>query len=505
MLIAVGCTTLGPEFETPDATVATTWQVDDETIMSASQDDMARWWEALDDNVLNALIGVAMAQNLPLQISAIRIFEARAQLGIAAGNWYPQRQRVNGSLNHVEASDHQLGASPLLDTSFRDAQVGFDTAWELDIWGRFQRAIEAADANLSAEMAGYDDAIVSLTAEVATAYIAARTFEARIKIANENAEVQQRSFEIAETRFEAGATSALDVEQARTLLGNTKASIHDLEINLRQVRNALSILLGLPPGEIPGMETRTGDIPAAPVSVAVGVPADLLRRRPDIRRAESQAAAQSALIGVARADLYPQFSLVGNVGLRASDTGVSDLGDLFDGDSLQAGFGPSLQWYIINYGRLKNAVRVEDARFEQAIIVYQNTVLEAAREVEDALVAFIRGNRRVALLELTVAAAQRAVELALLQYRDGAVDYTRVLDTQTALINQQDRFTDARGQVTRDLVAMYKALGGGWQVREAELLPAGVKKNMDERTDWGELLEFQPPIKVNSQIPQVDW
>ncbi|MCZ6888377.1 MAG: TolC family protein, partial [Gammaproteobacteria bacterium] len=317
----------------------------------------------------------------------------------------------------------------------------------------------------------------------------------------------ERSLKIATVRFENGATTGLDVEQAKTLLANTRASIPDLEIGLHRAQNALSILLGVPPGGLSGFEGDTAKIPEAPVEIAVGIPADLIRRRPDIRRAELQAAAQSALIGIAKADLYPQFSLSGTVGLRASDTGISDLGDLFDGDSLQAGFGPSFQWNILNYGRIKNAVRVEDARFQQAVVIYQNTVLEAAREVEDALVAFVRGKQRVEFLKVSVVAARRSVDLALIQYRDGAVDYTRVLDTQTFLVGQQDSHTAARGQVVRDLIATYKALGGGWQVRGSTgVLPEATRQDMDARTDWGELLGSDAPETPSAgTLRKPDW
>jgi NodT family efflux transporter outer membrane factor (OMF) lipoprotein len=489
-----GCTMLGPDFETPDAPVAPSWQpVEGEGISTVSSDH-AQWWTTFEDETLNRLIDTAVKQNLPLQISGIRIFEARAQLGIAAGSQYPQTQLAAGGIGHIEQSENQPNASPLLDDSFRTVDIGFDAAWELDIWGRFRRGVEAADANLMAEVAGYDDALVSLTAEVASAYVAIRTFEARLAIARENVAIQERSLKIATVRFENGATTRLDVEQAKTLLANTRASIPDLEIGLRRARNALSILLGLPPGELGGIEDNEAKIPEAPLEIAIGIPADLIRRRPDIRRAELQAAAQSALIGIAKADLYPQFSLSGTVGLRASDTGVSDLGDLFDGDSLQAGFGPSFQWNILNYGRITNAVRVEDARFQQAVVSYRNAVLEAAREVEDALVAFVRGKQRVEFLKASVDAARRSVDLALIQYRDGAVDFTRVLDTQTFLVGQQDTHTAARGRVVRDLIATYKALGGGWQVRGATGgLTDANREDMDARTDWGGLLGSEAP------------
>ncbi|MGR8949574.1 MAG: efflux transporter outer membrane subunit [Gammaproteobacteria bacterium] len=503
-----GCTMLGPDFQTPSAPISAAWQPLETESVSTISNDLAQWWTTFDDEVLNSLIERAVTQNLPLQIAGIRIFEARAQLGIATGSQYPQLQRARGGLTHIEASENSPNFSAVLDDSYRDVDIGFDAGWELDIWGRFRRGIEAADANLLAQIAGYDDALVSLTAEVANTYVALRTFEARLAIARENVVIQQRSLKIATVRFENGATSALDVEQAKTLLANTQASIPDLRIGLRQTQNALNILLGLPPGGLEAFETGTAEIPMAPAEVGVGIPADLLRRRPDIRRAELQAAAQSALIGVAQADLYPQFSLVGTVGLRSSDTGVSDLGDLFDGDSIEAGFGPSFSWNIFNYGRIKNAVRLEDARFQQAAINYKNTVLNAANEVENALVAFARGQERLKFLNDSVTAAKRSVDLALVQYRDGTVNYTRVLDTQTFLSAQQDSHTAARGRVIRDLIATYKALGGGWQIRATTgVLQEPVLNEMGQRTDWGDLLQGEAPENPagGKYLREPDW
>ncbi len=503
----VSCTMLGPDFETPDAPVRDTWQPVEEASVTANSGEFDDWWVVFDDTNLNGIIDTAVQQNLSLRHAGVRIFEARAQLGIAAGAQYPQLQRARGGLAHVELSENSPNSNPLVDHSYRSADLGFDAAWELDLWGRLRRGVEAADANLLAEMAGYDDALVSLTAEVAKTYVALRTFEARLVIARENVAIQQRSLKIATVRYENGATSALDVEQAKTLLANTQASIPDLEIGLRQSENALSILLGVPPGGLEEFGSGEGEIPVVPIEVAVGIPADLLRRRPDIRRAERLAAAQSALIGLAKADLYPQFSLVGTVGLRSSDTGVSDIGDLFGGDSLEGGFGPSFQWNILNYGRIKNAVRVEDARFQQAVVNYRNTVLKAASEVENAIVAFTRGKQRVVFLNASVDAARRSVDLALIQYRDGTVDYTRVLDTQTFLVAQQDSYTAARGQVVRDLIATYKALGGGWQNRaKGGVLPESTRTAMETRTDWGELLRSDAPEPSPSGIlRKPDW
>jgi len=317
----------------------------------------------------------------------------------------------------------------------------------------------------------------------------------------------------------------LDVTQSRTLLANTQALIPALQIGLRQSEHALAVLLGMPPGQVRGMlggDELVGKIPRAPAEVAVGIPADLLRRRPDVRQAELQAAAQSALIGVAQADLYPSFSLLGTIGFSSSDAGSTrngsqGLSDLFRGDSLLYSFGPSVSWNIFNYGRLKNNVRVQDARLQQLIVTYQNTVLTAAQEVEDGMVGFLRNQVREAFLTESVDAAQRSVDLSLIQYREGAVDYQRVLDSQSSLADQQDAQTSTKGDVVTNLIAMYKALGGGWQVRAGQdFVPEVTQEVMRKRTDWGKLLPTEkklpeelppppPPAKDQTWFPRPDW
>ena len=510
LIIAAGCTKLGPDFVQPDAPVADAWLQSSTPGVKADVAQQTEWWRAFGDPVLDVLIVRAYEQNLPLQIAGIRILEARAQLGVAVGSQYPQFQQARGGIGHVELSEHQPNASPQIDSNYRDVDIGFDAAWELDIWGRFRRGVEAADANLLAEVANYDDVLVSLTAEVANAYIVIRTFEARLVLARENVALQQRSLEIADVRFKNGITTELDVQQARTLLHNTQALIPALQIGLRQAKHGLSILLGIPPSDLQPVLSGAAMIPTASAEVAIGIPADLLRRRPDIRRAELQAAAQSAVIGVAVADLYPQFTLTGSLGLRSSDTGRSSVGDLFDGGSFEFGIGPSVQWNIFNYGRLKNSVRVEDARFQQAIVNYQNTVLQAAREVEDGLVAFLRGKEQIVFLTRSVEAARRSVDLALIQYRDGAADYTRVLDTQEFLVAQHDRLTETHGDVARSLVATYKALGGGWEIRSGkDFVNDDIKRQMDGRTDWGAVLDSgaKEPVKNTDGegLRKPDW
>jgi NodT family efflux transporter outer membrane factor (OMF) lipoprotein len=388
------------------------------------------------------------------------------------------------------------------DFSFRQADIGVGAGWELDFWGKFRRAIQSADASFLNSIAEYDDVLVSLTADVARTYVLLRTFEERLKIARENLVIQQESLRIARVRFEGGATSERDVQQALTQLNGTEATIPFLETGVLKTLNALSILLGMPPGQLHDLLSGS-KIPRAPLEVAVGIPAELLRRRPDIRSAELQAAAQSALIGVAKAELYPSFSLTGSFGFLSSDAGTFDLSDIFMWKSRTATFGPSFQWNILNYGRLSNNVRVQDARFQGLLLNYQETVLRAQQEVEDGLVDFLKSQERVSLLSKGVEAAKRSADLALIQYSEGATDYTTVLTAQQALLEQQDRLAGGQGDVPQGLIAVYRALGGGWELREdQDFIPVEVKEAMEERTDWGELLS---PDKKDIVIRTPDW
>ncbi len=505
-LISSGCTLLGPDFVRPEAPVADNW-IDPETpAIQHDPADFSDWWQVFDDPVLDTLVQSAYQQNLSLQIAGLRVLEARAELGLATGSLYPQTQQAAGDLSRVQLSKNSPNISPGIDRFYDLASVGFDAAWELDFWGRFRRAVESADANLIANIAGYDDILVTLTAEVARTYTLIRTLEQRILLASENVQIQAESLRIATVRFENGAVTELDVAQAESLLRSTQALIPQLQTFLRRAQNALSILLGMPPQDLGTLLAGSANIPTPPTQVAVGVPAELLRRRPDIRQAELQAAAQSARIGVARADLYPSFTLFGTIGLSSSSTGRSDTGDLFDSDSFAFQAGPSFRWNLFNYGRLKNAVRIEDARFEQLLVNYQNRVLLAAGEVEDAMVGFIRSGEEARYLAQSVEAAKRASQLAMIQYREGVVDYQRVLDTDRFLTEQQDSFTATRGDIALNLIAMYKALGGGWQLRLGhDFVPAPLRQEMGERTDWGELLESVEAAPVEADTEKIRW
>jgi NodT family efflux transporter outer membrane factor (OMF) lipoprotein len=486
------CTTLGPDFKTPEAEVEAQWLEQDNQMLQTSEAVNSEWWTLFNDPVLDSLVQQAYQQNLSLQIAGLRILEARAQLGIAIGNQYPQLQEAAGSLSRVNLSENSPNFSTAADEDFWTANAGFNASWELDFWGQFRRGVESASANLGTQIASYDNALVLLTADVASVYIQIRTLEEQLTVARSNVEIQDKGYRLAEIKFRAGDTSKLDPAQALTLLRNTQARIPTLQSQLRQTLHALSILLGMPPRDL-GALLGEGAIPDAPQEIAIGAPAELLRRRPDIRQAELQAAAQNAQIGIAEAGLYPSFSLLGSVGYTSSDTNQSDLNDIFNSDSFGYSFGPSFSWPILNYGRLKNNVRIQDARLEESIINYQNTVLEAAREVEDGLAGFIGAKAAAAYLDDSVKSAQNAVDLSMIQYREGATDFQRVLDSQQQLLTQQDQYTSAKGNIVLNLVATYKALGGGWQIRTGkDIVPEARQQKMRERTDWGELLPGEP-------------
>ncbi len=496
-LLISGCTMVGPDFVKPEAPVEKEWLEARDPKIKTEASDYKNWWAVFNDPVLNNLVETAYQQNLPLQISGLRILQARAQLGIVVGNLYPQLQQGRGGADYSSISENAPNTLNS-DDSFWQYNAGFDAAWELDIWGKFRRAVESGVANLETSIANYDDVLVSLTAEVARAYVLFRTFEERLEIARQNVTIQERSLQIAEIRFKAGAVTELDVVQAKSLLRNTEASIPRFDAAIRQTKNALAILMGKLPGEIDGMISGNKLIPKAPPEVVVDIPAELMRRRPDIQLAEYQIATQTPLIGVSRAELFPAFQLFGSIGLASSNSkntiaggrNGSSFSDLFDSDSLEFFGGPSFTWNLFNYGRIKNRVRTEDALLQQLIVNYEDTVLRAHQEVEDSLVGFLRKQEEAGFLLDSVKASQRSVDLSMLQYKEGLVDYQRVLDSQRFLTDQQDAWTATRGDVILNLVSMYKALGGGWQIREGkEFVSKDNIEEMEQRTDWGDLIE----------------
>ena len=502
LLFAFSGCTVGPDYQRPSVEAEDQWLEANDPRLQGKPEGDKLWWKAFNDPVLDKLIEQAYLGNLNVRVASVRILEARAQLGSAIGNLFPQTQQITASLNKVHLSQRASQAAFSRIFDYTQAQQAFSASWEIDFWGKFRRAIESADANFQVAVADYDNALVSLTADVAQTYITYRTLEKRLNIARQNVETQKQSLNIAEIRFNGGTTSERDVEQARAVLANTQATIPMLEISLCQQMNALSVLLGKPPSHMNASLTGQSTIPAPPVQIAVGIPADLLRRRPDVRHAEMLAAAQSASIGVTKAALYPAISLTGTFGLLSSDVGSFGLGDIFMWKSRTANFGPSLQWNIFNYGQITNQVRVQDARLQALLIEYQQAVLTAQREVEDNLVAFLRSQERAHFLVESTGAAQRSLKLATLQYREGITDFTTVLTAQQALLNEQDSLASTLGEISNDLVGVYRALGGGWQIADdKDILPEDIKQQMAKRTDWGGLLKPSIQPVAENQKP----
>ena len=492
-LLVSGCA-VGPDYVRPTAPLAGQWLHGSES--SGDNGEFEHWWTGFNDPTLDSLVRRANDNNLRLQIAALRVVEARVALRTAFRQRWPQQQSINAQALNIELSENTANAA-LADKAFSTYDAGFDAVWEIDLWGRFHRGEEAASGDYEETLARYHETRILMTAEVARAYVVLRTYESRLEIALRNVLIQEETLRIAEIRRSNGAVTELDVTQARALPGDTKALIPLLRIGIHQSRHAIAVLLGSAPGDVDALLSTRRPIPVAP-TVSAGLPLDLLRRRPDIRRAERAAAAQSARIGIAKADLLPRFSILGSIGFTASDASgpiaaSADTDDLFRRNSLRFTTGPVLSWPVLNYGRLRNGVRIQDARFEQAALAYQHTVLNAAREVEDALVARLSNQTRAADLLESTRAAQRSVELSLIQYREGSVSYQRVLDTQRFLIQQEGRAAEARGAVALDTVAVYKALGGGWLIDDRPSLPKPLHQRMKQRTNWGDLLEeFSP-------------
>ena len=493
------CAPVGPDFVRPDVPANPAWLEAELTQYETSTPELANWWKRLNDPALDRLIETALAQNNNLQIAGLRVLESQASLGIARGSRYPQAQVIAGDAAAVGASESNANTT-VGDLNFTQFSVGASVSWEIDFWGRFRRGVEAADANLLASIASFDDARLLLIAAVADTYTAIRSIEEQLRLAEESAAIQQRSYEIVEVLYRNGESSELDALQARTLLLSTLATIPGLETSLQQARNALSVLLGLPPSDLTDLLVTDGVLPSLPDSVAVGIPAELLRQRPDVRRAELQAYAQNSLVGVANANLYPSFSLNGYFGVAAAGntdttrTGDSGIGELFRAESLTYSIGPSFVWPFLNYGRIRNDIRVQDARLQQALIQYRETVIQAAREVEDSMTALARSKEQDKILEESVGVAERSSEISLLRYREGFADYQRVLDSQQALFSQQQRYASNRGAVISNFIAVYRSLGGGWQVElPRQFIDETTRQQMEERTNWGDLLDNPPP------------
>ena len=456
LLVSVTACTVGPDYKRPESTVPDVWRARAVKGIGEGQASVQTWWETLDDPVLIDLLQRAETANLDLEVAVARIREARAQHRISKSDYYPE---INAQGN---ASAQQLSENTFGELGGRTVErysLGVGLSWEIDVFGRIRRSAESATAAFEASIEDYRDVLVVLLAEVGLNYVDAITLQERIELAKGNVRAQRDSQQLTRDRFAAGLTSALDVAQAESNLANTEAGIPLLESQLNAALNRVAVLLGENPGSVHDELLGRTDIPRPAEEVVAGIPADVVRQRPDIRRAERDLAAQTARIGVATADLYPRFSLTGLLGL---DSG--DIGDLFDGDSVTWNVGLPLIANLFDGGRRRGRVQVEEARTDQLFSIYKLTVLLALEEVEDALVDYAKEKIRRDSLARAVDASQRSVELVHTQYKTGLTNFQNVLDSERSLTDQQDQLAESEGRVIGNLITLYRALGGGWQL-----------------------------------------
>ena len=483
------CTNLGPDYEQPEVSWLDQWETDlygQVLSTSAEQDDLQFWWQAFNDPILNGLIDIARKENQSLRIAGLAILESKALLGIATGLQYPQVQQANGTWARVDNWPTE-GENSGDRSGLENYNAGFDIGWEMDFWGRWRRGVESADAAFFASVTNQQNAQVLLAAQVAQAYYSYRTAARQIEISRENADLQKRSLEITTRLFESGQSAELDVQQARTQYLATLSGIPNLEIRLRQVENALAVLLSRSPGDLPELKGVSADLPTLNPVFIDAFPAALLMRRPDVRTAAWGVAAQSAQIGVAKADLYPSISLFGTIGWSGNSLDATT-------DTLATGFGPAFSWNLFNYDRIENNVRVQDVRLQQAIEGYQLTVLAAASEIDDAAISVVKTKEQHVLLAEALEAAERSLALSTKRYQEGYSDFQRVLTAQQSRSARSSAYVANQGAHINGVISFYKALGGGWQPATAEdLVPEELRQIMEERTDWDGMLDVPVP------------
>ena len=458
LMLGAGCITVGPDYETPEPVVPDQWEQAVVEEMSADEPDIRRWWEALGDPHLTAYMDRARDGNPTLAAAVARIREARAFRAIAAGERVPD---INGGGGASRSRTSETFFPPTGDRTDNLYDYGASATWEADVWGRVRRLVESADANLEASLESYRDVLVLLYAQVALAYTDVRTSQQRIEYTQGNIKTQADALKLVEDRNRAGLASDLEVRQAELNLYRTEAFLPLLQARLTAGMNQLGVLLGQPPSALYEELKAVKPVPAASGQVFVGIPGDLVRRRPDIRAAERNLASQTAQVGVATAALYPQFSLGGSFSMIS--TNFDDAGEW---DNRDWSFGGIFTWNLFDGGRVRGRIDVEDARTEQALNNYEQTVLDALSEVETSMSDYAREQQRVVSLTKSSFAAQESVRLVLILYRTGLTDFQNVLDMQRSLFEEQDQLAESEGSVTGDLINIYTALGGGWDPAE---------------------------------------
>ncbi len=495
---------VGPDYKEPQKPVAQHWIKNDGSVRENIAKN-SHWWRVFNDPNLTHLITQGYHNNLSVQGAGVHVLQLRAQLAQSVGQLYPQQQAMTGNYSYYRTGGSSL--QNVLPNVFYAALVGFSANWEIDFWGKYRRAIQSNDATFLSSLAAYDNALVTLTSDIATVYINIRTLQLLIYITQQNIQLQKTSLQLATSRYTAGQVSLQDVEQAKTELAETESTLPSQITQLQQQKDALAVLLGLPPDQVNPLILKQYGIPKAPTKVAVGIPKETLEKRPDVHQARLDAIAQSEAIGAAKANLYPAFSLVGTFTMASNTINNSAIVDMFNWSNRNITAGPGLNWPILNYGQITNSVRAQDAVFQQAVLNYVNVVLKAQQEVQDNITRYTEAKKAEHLLSKANQSAVLTTKLTIIRYREGEVDYTNVLYAEQQQLRVQTEWVQAQGEIPLALVALYRALGGGWQIRNGDdMVPKQIKDTMAARTNWGVLLEqknHEPPKTMLQEIEQL--
>jgi NodT family efflux transporter outer membrane factor (OMF) lipoprotein len=464
--LAAGCA-VGPDYHAPKANTPANWSEAQRGGTTNKPMEIVSWWRSFNDPELNSLIDRAVATNHDLRIADGRLREARA---LRSGAFFDLGPKIDGSAGYTDVRQSRnslpfktsgpLGSTITSNYLFQydlyDAH--FDASWEIDVFGGKRRALQEANALLAFVEEDRHDVLVSVLAEVARNYIEVRSFQQRIAITHKNIAAQRDAAEIARSRFNAGLASELEVKQAEAVLATTQSQIPNLETSLKHSVHRLGVLIGQEPGALTAELSSEAPVPAPPPEVPVGLPSDLLRRRPDVRRAERELAAATANIGVQTAELFPKFSLTGVGGFQSFSAG-----DWFTGGSKYWSAGPSVTWRILDYGHVRSQIQTANAQAQQSLAAYEKTVLASLEDVENGLVAYANEQTRYRALAAAVDANRRALDLASERYQKGLADFLNVLDAERSLYQAEDELANSQSTVSVNLVTLYKALGGGWE------------------------------------------
>lgn len=494
-LFISACTLIGPDYKEPKTKVTEHWAKKDSSVSEkAFKPD--GWWHLFQDKNLTDLVEEGYHNNLSVHMAGTRVLQARAQLARSVGQLYPQQQTMNG--NYLA---YRMGGSYLEDvlpTTFDAALLGFSANWEADFWGKFRRAVRASDANFMASITAYEDALVTLTSDIASNYIGIRASEAMIDIVQQNIKLQRHSLRLTESRYRAGSVSMLDVQEAKTQLSETEAMLPSLVSELQVQKDGLAVMLGTVPSEVDAKLKKHHGIPKAPSSIEVGIPREMLVRRPDVRQARLDAILNSELIGVAKGELFPALSIGGSFYFAGNTINGNTISQMFNWSNRNYTAGPGLNWPILNYGQLTNMVRIADAAYQEKLLNYMNTVLTAQQEVQDEITRYIETKKAVKSYQNAVHSAIDATRLTRIQYTEGDTNYTTVLFAQQQQLYTQISLIKAEADLPRTLVRLYRALGGGWEIRgKDDFVPESIKQEMAKRVYWGGLLKQE-----NHEIPK---